>query len=681
MLVVMISLTSNQMITRPTKGALPPDERVDNIYVAVPRLPPSDRRPPAPRMSPDQRQVEPQQRQQPPPRQRARRYVVHTLDERNNIEQSQRAPYRFTVLMSSIRKLTRLRQRDKPSMGAKQLQLFHNWELMRQNDENHSDLLVWAGNDSDISQLWAKHMAIGDQSICQQALEVVHKLENHLVTRFVTLALLDFNNTTSINASEIVSESILIFLQLSALIVTHDLRCCGLSERIGANWAETEMLRNALAATVAIMFCKLTLVVTYPSILTCLAILCRGQQATLAFLQQTLERNGSRIKDQDLTIGVELATRVFPEQPYPLVSGVLSRDTSRLTFIEVPEALVDATTVTDSRRMVRNIWYAICHNRNAESILFVNHLFRPLPHFYNNNTWNQMGVLSIFENDPGTGYNFRQMGMFESSSRDMLVCNDAKLNDLQGYLTQQTFTKTLSDDGKNSVSVISFVSRPLDDEETLLVCRADLTTETKRPRGSSMVHQTLNLFQFLQVDRAQDWNAIQAKCVILVNEKTKPIKMMNGGQLYSMTGRRERGNDRHEYMCFDVPIRRNSMVAQFFLHNTSTGEKMYFELTTAAIDGQTTDTRGTGNVRAMVCLSENGGVSIRISHFRNRAVVSSCLICTSENSERSLTAMDAMRRFIHFSSRHGGESKYSGDDYDAAVKASCRALHNNYTYK
>lgn len=608
--------------------------------------------------------------------------MVHTLDELGSIEQSQRTPYRFTALMSSIRNLTRSRQRDKPSNGAKQLQLFRNWELMRQSDENHSDLLVWAGSDSDISQLWAKHMVSGDQSVCQQALEVVHKLENHLMTRFVTLALHDFNSTTSINASEIVSESILIFLQLTALIVTHDRRCCGLNERIGANWAETELLRNALAATVATMFCKLTLVVSYPSMLTSLAILCRGQQATLAFLQQTLERNGSRIKDHDLAVGVELATRAFPDQPYPLVSGVLSRDTSRLTFIEVPEALVDATTATDSRRMVRNMWYAICHNRSAESILFVNHLFRPLPHFCNNNTWNRMGVLSIFENDPGHGYNFRQMGMYESSSRDMHVCNDAKLNDLQGYLTQQMFTRTLSEGGRSSVSVISFVSKPRDAEDTLLVCRADLTTETRRPRGSIMAHHTLNLFQFLQMGRAQDWSAIQAKYAILVSEKTKPIKMMNGGQLYNMTGRRERGSDRHEYMCFDVPIRRNRMVAQFYLHNTRTGEKMYFELTTAAIDGQKTDMPPrTGNIRAMLCLSENGGVSIRISHLRNLAKVSSCLICTSENSDRSLTAMGAMRRFIHFSSRPSGESKYSGEDYDAAVNASCRALHNNYTYK
>lgn len=124
------------------------------------------------------------------------------------------------------------------------------------------------------------------------------------------------------------------------------------------------------------------------------------------------------------------------------------------------------------------------------------------------------------------------------------------------------------------------------------------------------------------------------------------------------------------------------MVAQFYLHNTRTGEKMYFELTTAAIDGQKTDMPPrTGNIRAMLCLSENGGVSIRISHLRNLAKVSSCLICTSENSDRSLTAMGAMRRFIHFSSRPSGESKYSGEDYDAAVNASCRALHNNYTYK
>lgn len=549
---------------------------------------------------------------------------------------------------------------------------------MRQSDENHSDLLVWAANDSDISQLWARHMMSGDQSVCQQALEVVHKLENHLMTRFVTLALHDFNSTTSINASELVSESILIFLQLTALIVAHDRRCCGLNERIGANWAETELLRNALAATVATLFCKLMLVISYPSMLTSLAILCRGQQATLTFLQQTLERNGWRIKDSNLVVGVELATRVFPEQPYPLVSGVLSRDTSRLTFVEVPEALVDATTATDSRRMVRNIWYAICRNRSAESILFVNHLFRPLPHFCNNNTWNRMGVLSILENDPGHGYNFRQMGMFESSSRDMHVCNDARLNDLQGYLTQQMFSRAVSD-GKSSVSVISFVSRPSDEEDTLLVCRADLTTETRQPRNNSMVHHTLNLFQFLQVGGAQDWSAIQAKYVILVSEKTKPIKMMSGG--YSMTSRRERGNDQHEYMCFDVPIRRNGLVAQFYLHDTRTGERMYFELTTAAIDGQKTDMpRRTGNVRAVVCLSENGGVSIRISHLRNLTKVSSCLICTSENSERSLTAMDAMRRFIHVSSRPGGESKYSGEDYDAAVNESCRALHNNYAY-
>lgn len=669
MVIVMISFTSNQMINRPTKGALPPNERVDNIYVAVSRPP---QQPPVPAPAP----VPASPRHTP----RARRYVVHTVDELRSIEQQPHGPYRFTAFMAHVRKLTRSRLQDKPSKGTKQLQLFRNWELLRQNDEDHADLLLSAGNDSDISRLWAKHM-LSDRSACEQVLDVVHKLENHLLTRFVTLALHDFNSTTSINASEIVSESILIFFQLTALIVTHDRRCCGLNERIGTNWVETEHLRNALAATLATLFCKLALVVSFPSILTALALLCRGQQATLTFLQQTLERNGFRIKDHDLAVGVELATRVFPGQPHPLVTGVLSRDSNRLTYIEVPETLVNATAA-DQRRMVRNIWYAVCHHRSAESILFVNHLFRPLPHFCNNNTWNRMGVLSIFEDDPGHAYNFREIGKFETSSRNMRICHDAKLNDLPGSLTQQLFSRALSDEGRTSISVISFVSKPRDGEGTLLICRADLDTETRRPQGSESVHHTLNLFQFLEVGGAQDWGAIQARYVLLVSEKTKPIKMMNTVQLFSLTGRRERGSDRHEYMRFDVPLRRNRLVAQLYLHNTKTGEKMYFELTAAAVEGRKSDMpSNTGNVRMTVSLSENGGVAVRISHLRNLPKVSSCLICTSENTERSLAAMGAMRRFKYFSSRPGGESRYSGEDYDTAVNESCRSLHSNYIYK
>lgn len=726
LVVVTVSYTSNQMLSRPAAN-------VDTVRIALPASPPprTQPAPPAPRVQPPP-EPSPRRRQPdrgdeelqehldrrpapapapapaPPtaPPRPVSRYLLHTVDQLRNMSESPVAnddvQYRFAFLINYMRQLTQARMNDKDlPKDARQLQLFRAWETLRQNDseDRHTDFLWLARNDSDISNLWAKYM-LNNDTVCQKILDVVHTLENHLLTRFVTLSVNEFSKSSATDARALVSETVTIFFQLTSLIVLHDDKCCGLNERIGASWIESERLRNALAALLATLFCRLTDILAAPSTLTAVAMLMRSNPEVITFLQHALERTSGRMRDQDIVVGVELASRVFPPEPRALSRGELTRGSNNQTliYIEIPEALVNATMYKQNRHTsVRNMWFAVSQDDNVPSVLYINGLFRPLPHFCNNKTWERLGVLSIYESLNaknfstldvdnrlhGFGYRFRDAGMFEMCSPNVRVCNDSKLNGIAGSMTQQLFERTLTNDGKSTVSVISFISKHSEDEECLITSRADLTTETVNPnkylkgeQRGGIIHHMFNVFQMRNVTGPENFKSIELRYNIHLHGK--PVKMLTARQLSSVAGKTEYAEDRHSYLCFDVPVSKNQLIVQLYLHNTSTNEKMFFELTTAANDGQPSHMPAhAANVRLRLGVSDTGGVSVRISHYRTLTKVSSCFICTNENSERAIVSMTSIRKF-KYHSINSSEVRYSGEDYDAAMDESCRSLRTNY---
>lgn len=738
LVVVTISYTSNQMFSRPSANVdtvrialpAPPPPRTSlpapspsPAPIAPPSAPPQapPARPPVPlprRTQPDREDEELQEHLDEAPRvtHRAKaaqppastRYLLHTLDQLRNVSESpvpaDDVQYRFAFLINYMRQLTQARMNDRTmSKNAKQLQLFRTWETLRQSDteEKHTDFLWLARNDSDVSNLWAKYM-LNNASVCQKIMDVVHNLENHLLTRFVTLTVNEFNKSNSTDARTLVTETITIFFQLTSLVLVHGDKCCGLNERIGASWIETERLRNALSALLATLFCRLTDVLAVPSTLTAVAMLMRSNPEIITFLQQVLERTSGRMREQDLVVGVELASRVFPPEPRALSRGELTRGHKQsLIYIEIPETLVNAANAAMYKQQrhttVRNMWFTVSQDNDVPSVLYINGLFRPLPHFCNNKTWERLGVLSIFESLNATdfstldvdnrlhgfGYKFRDIGMFEMCSPTVRVCNDSKLNGVAGSMTQQLFERMLTNDGRSSVSVISFISKQSEDEGCLITSRADLTTETLNPskylsreQRGGIIHHVFNVFQMKNVTSPQNFKTIELRYIIHLREK--PIKMLTARQLSSVTGKTEYLDDQHSYLCFDIPISKNQLIVQLYLFNTSTSEKMFFELTTAANDGQPSNMPAhASNVRMRLGVSDAGGVSVRISHYRTLAKVSSCFICTNENSERAIISMNSIRKF-KYHSINSSDVRYSGEDYDAAIDESCRSLRTNY---
>lgn len=634
------------------------------------------------------------------------KYMLHTVDLLKSIDESPEivlnAHHRFYALLKAIRKKVRGREKDEPDRRAKGLQLFRSWELLRNDatDLKHSDFLWTARQDSDMSNQWAKHM-LRDRTACSEIMDVVHNLENHLLTRYVTIALLDFNRNASDNTRDTINDAILLFFQLTALIISHDHRCCGLNERIAASWIETEHLRNALASVLAIMFIKLTHLTMYPAMFLTLALLCKNQPSVTRYLERTFKLNESRLKDVDLVPGVELATRIFPNKPRALSQGDLTRDRrSKLIYIEVPEALASIAGGYSPDRtasVVRNVWFQHVAEPRAQAVLFVNNLFRPLP-YTTRATWNRAGVLSIFEsryatdfNDlavdsmtHGMGYKYRDVGMFELSSRNMFVCKDARLNQMGGSLTQQLFERMLTNEGTSSVSVVSFIATPHEEERTMVVSRADIVTKTKWPgayankkQRGAIVHHTFNLYQFTDVGGPHDFHSIELRYVIL--PEWRSIVNINTAQLSTVSGRTEASADKRPYLLFDVPAVKNRMGAQFYMHNRKNNERFFFELTTTGLDGQqSTMPADAINVDICFSVSATGGVAVRVSHLRNLTKVNSVIMCACENSRRALETMDAIRKFSYYAGSSGTEVKYSGQDYEAAIDESCRSLETNY---
>lgn len=694
LVVVTVSYTSNHMLSRPAANVVEPPAQL-----------------PAP--SPRRKEPDPQEHLErrptlvPPttPPHLASLSLLHTVDQLRNMNESPVATddvqYRFGFLINYMRQLTqaRMNDRDLPK-NSRQLQLFRVWETLRQNDseDRHTDFLWLARNDSEISNLWAKYM-LNNNTVCQKILDVVHTLENHLLTRFVTLSVNEFSKSNVTDARALVSEMVTIFFQLTSLIILHDDKCCGLNERIGASWIENERLRNALAALLATLFCRLTDILVAPSTLTAVAMLMRSNPEVIAFLQHALESTSGHMRDQDLVVGVELASRVFPKEPRALSQGELTRGSNQtLIYIEIPEALASATMYKQNRHTsVRNSWFAVSQDDNVPSVFYINSLFRPLPHFCNNKTWERLGVLSIYESVNaknfstldvdnrlhGFGYRFRDAGMFEMCSQNVRVCSDSKLNGIAGSMTQQLFEHTLTNDGKTSVSVISFISKHQEQEECLITSRADLTTETVNPtiylkeeQRGGIIHHMFNVFQMRNVTGPENFNTIKLRYNIHLYGK--PVKMLTARQLSSVAGRTEYAEDQHSYLCFDIPISKNQLIVQLYLHNTSTNEKMFFELTTAANDGQPSHMPAhASNVRMRLGVSDTGGVSVRISHYRTLTKVSSCFICTNEDSERAIVSMTSIRKF-KYHSINSSEVRYSGEDYDVAMDESCRSLRTNY---
>lgn len=716
LVVVTVSYTSNQMLSRPAANA-------ETVHIALPVSPPTPpAQPPQPsprRKQPDRGSEESQERPAPapapvpaptapprPPPRPVSRFMLHTVDQLRNIGESPVAKddvqYPFALLVNYMRQLTLARTNDKDlPKDARRLQLFRAWETLRQSDseDKHTDFLWLARNDSDISNLWAKYM-LNNDTVCQKTLDVVHTLENHLLTRFVTLSVNEFSKSSATDARALVSETITIFFQLTSLIILHDDKCCGLNERIGASWIESERLRNALAALLATLFCRLTDILATPSTLTAVAMLMRSNPEVITFLQHALERNSGRMREQDLVVGVELASRVFPPEPRALSRGELTRGSNQaLVYIEIPEALVNATMYKQNRHTsVRNMWFAVAQDDNVSSVLYINGLFRPLPHFCNNKTWERLGVLSIYESLNATsfstldvdnrlhgfGYRFREAGMFEMCSPNVRVCNDSKLNGLSGSMTQQLFERPLTNEGKSTVSVISFISKHSEGEECLITSRADLTTETVNPNNylkgnqrGGIIHHMFNVFQMRNVTGPENFKHIELRYIIHLYGKA--VKMSEARQLASVAGKTEYADDQHSYLCFDIPISKNQLIVQLYLHNTTTNEKMFFELTTAANDAQPSHMPAhASNVQMRLAVSDKGGVSVRISHHRTLTKVSSCFICTNENSERAVNSMTSIRKFKYHSINSTNEVRYSGEDYDAVMNESCLSLKTNY---
>lgn len=690
----LIYFTTSQAIATPQKGVLPTNERVDNINVVIAKQK-EPVQPVKPPVKPSKELAKMSKVEVP----ETNRFLLHTLDEITRIEEAHAkadaAEQHYIRLIRTIRLVAESNKTPKTLVGP--LELFHNWEQLRRGDTaRHSKFLWLARQESDISNMWAKHMTV-HPSACTGVENLVHTLESHLITRYVTMT------TKEYNESQIeLEDTLVIFFQLVAVLVVHDSRCCNLSARLAASVIESEKVRNAFAAIQALLFCSLQYVTKYPNILTVLAILGRKHLDTLVFLYTLLAKTRNNMDKNSLTtlkVGIEIASRVFP-LPSPLFVD-LTRPKESMIYIEIPEELMEAfqkpTSKQPRKQMVRNIWFTKRITEHKVILLYFNHLFRPIPHFCEyTNMWGKLGVLSIFEsiNDTtlnqestdvqnlGNGYDHKKLNQFEMSSQKVRICNDAKLNSIEGIMTQQLFEKVLTNEGNSQVSMVNFLTKEKSHEKPLIIVRGDLSTSTINPADYTMnhkkgglVHHVFNLHQLHGLRGAQDFSKLEVRYLIHSREKgMKSIKTLNVKQIAQTPGKTEYAANGLASIKFELPVRRNRLIVQSYLHNRNTDEKVYFEITTAANDGKvSTMPESSLNVKPTIYVNDKGGVTLRITHLRTLTKVHSSFIFSSENSDRSFITMEALRRFKYY--LRDGYINYADDN---ALEESCKLLNTSY---